>query len=260
MAKLGEYLAVALVETARKQSAEISTNRKELQQLLSQYWDVVADEEDITEAVRILNMCDISYVEDDEFAGTFIVISVERFDKFISKALGERDKYDQIILGELDQNLAIDIAESREYPSLERYNKFKVLRKYAAFGSSWIETAMEQIVQQKKDGNLGIPASDRIVSFGDNEPKIEQIKAQATELEKKLRLGNDLGEITREQADAVADEVLQFKQSFSAKDLRPSEIRRRATATLKWIAEKAAGTAVGDAATFIMKLIIELLG
>ena len=256
MVRLGEYLAAALVETARKQSTEISTDRKELQNLLAMYWEVVADEEDIADAVRILNMCNISYVEDDEFAGTFIVISVDRFDKFISKALSERDKYDQIILDELDKNLGVTIAESHEYPLLEKYNKFRVLRKYAAFGSSWIETAMEQIVRQKKEGNLGVPASDRIVKANDNQQVISEIDSLLGDLKSKIDFDNEVGNALGDLKEIASQEIGALQADIHKPSNRASLLLSKARASLEWLGKKVAETSASEIVKAIIKLFI----
>ncbi|MCF8709328.1 hypothetical protein [Rhizorhapis sp. SPR117] len=260
MTKLGEYYAAALVDIARGLDAGITLPKDKLRQTLRSFWKVKASEEDINDAIRILNRCDISYVESDEFAGTFVVINERRFQRFMDRVQSEREQYDDIIRRAPDENLGISRAEETYFPYLNSYNTFKVLRKYSAFGNEWLRTAMDEIVRRTAVGEIEVPASDRVVRIDDNDPIVEEIKVAAAELRNRLTNGNDLGDIGSEQAQAVVEEVAQIESSFSKKFVRSSELISRSQKTLTWIAEKSAGTFVAQAATALFKLIMKFFG
>ena len=253
MLDISDYLAAALVQTASEKEGGIAVPREQLAILIKDRYGLELSDEDISGAVRILNRCDISYSENDQFAGTFVVITAQRFNTFISRVNDEQKRYNDTLESDVDYNSSMNRAESLHLPYLEAYNSFSALRKYAQFGSDWIELAISRINEQS---NLTrVPASDRIVAVDDNDPKANEIVSLAEDLENKLTVGNDVGDITAEQAVAVASEVSQLRASFSSRYLRREEVLRRARATLAWIGERAAGTAIGETAKTHYKLV-----
>lgn len=256
MAGISEYIAVALIESAVRLEKGIAVPRDQLQSILKEQWGIDFGEEEISAAVRMLNSCDISYSEDDEFAGTFIVVSESRFKRFVERVVEQQSRYNAAIESDRDMNLGVNIAESLPLHYLEVYNRFSSLRKYSQFGAEWIELAMRRIGERSQD----IPASDRVVEITDNDPKAGEIVVLAEQLERHIEAGNDFGELTSSQIAVAAIEVSQLKQSFSGRYLRREEILRRARSTLSWISEKAAGTVIGEAAKALFKAILSYFG
>jgi hypothetical protein len=222
--------------------------------------DVSFPEEIISEAVRILNRCDIAYSEDDDFAGRFIVVSQQRFDAFLDNVADDRSNYDKIIKDALDDSIGLSRAEDANLPYLEAYNRFPVLRKYSQFGEEWLNRALEGIRAQSSLETAAIPASDRVVRIDHNDPQAVQIRESAEQLKQRILRGNDLGNISPEQAEAVSREIEELQNSFAGGVIRPQAVADRAKKTLRWVGEKAAGTLVGKGALALLTLLLSFLG
>jgi hypothetical protein len=251
-----EYIAVAILDSACSLPKGLSCPRDDVQTFLYENWNIEATSEEISNALRLLNLCDISYVEDDEFAGSFITVSRRRFDKFIDRVDDDRHRYEAIVNSAPDENTGINRAEAETYRYLELYNKYAVLRKYNAFGSEWLRQAIENLPKALAEGN----SSDVVVKIPSDSPEIAEIRERASELKRRIRTGNELGEITPEQASALSMEIGQLEQALSGEYVRSSELASRSRKTLGWVSEKAAGTFVGEAAKLLLKLILSFLG
>ncbi len=260
MNNLAEYYAAALVHIARQLPGGISQHRDKLRDTLQGYTKIPVSEDEVREALRILNRCDVSYTEEDEFAGAFVVVTADRFNAFLDNVSKEREQYDAIVRDAHDDHVGINRAENTHLPYLEAYGKYTVLRKYSAFGEEWLDTALEEIRRRAAAGDLQTSASDKVIQLKQDDEMLVAIRAAAEELRTHLLRGNDLGALSQEQARAAAGEIEQLQASLAKDVVRPAELKSRARDTLKWIGEKAAGTFVGQAATALFKLIMNLLG
>lgn len=260
MPEIAEYAAAALIACAEEADGGLSSPRERLGEIIRERLSISFPEEVISKAVRILHRCDIAYSEDDDFAGQFIVISRQRFESFLEKVADDRARYDQIVREALDENLGITRAEEATLVHLDAYNRYPTIRKYSAFGREWLNRALDGIQKQPSLAEAQVPASDRIVRIDHNDPQVVEIKAAASDLRQRILRGNDLGQLSPEQAEAVVFEIEQIEQSFERKIVRPRALADRARRTLTWIGEKAAGTLVGKAALALLGLILKFFG
>lgn len=251
-----EYIAAAILDSASGLSQGLSCPRDDVHAFLLENWKIQADAEEISGAIRLLNMCDISYIEDDEFAGSFITISKTRFDRFIDRVDNDRRRYDNIVTSAPDENTGINRAEAETYRYLELYNKYAVLRKYHAFGSDWLRQAVSNLPAIPNQND----PSGLVVKIPSDSKEIAEIRERASELKRRIRTGNELGDITAEQASALSVEIEQLEHALSGDYVRSSELATRSKKTLGWVSEKAAGTFVGEAAKLLLKLILSFLG
>jgi hypothetical protein len=149
------------------------------------------------------------------------------------------------------------------------------LNEYARFGRKWLDATWQLImhgdnpVQQNDKNLLGpaatngdeptfpafAPASDRLVRIDHNAEAVREIREAAAELVQRIRLGNDLGDLTAEEAAAAANEVYQIGLFFEAEYVRPATVLSLAGPTLRWIADKTGGAVVGAAALALLALI-----
>jgi hypothetical protein len=104
------------------------------------------------------------------------------------------------------------------------------------------------------------PASDRIVLLSDNQPAIEAVRASLSELSAQLQKANDVGEMTLSEVEQARNEIWHLEQAFNAERVRVDWIEPFAKNSLNWIAEKAAGAAVGKAALAVIAAIAALFG
>ncbi len=105
-----------------------------------------------------------------------------------------------------------------------------------------------------------IPASDRIVLLTDNQPAVEAVRTSLSELSAQLENANDVGEMTLLDVEQARSEIWHLEEAFKAERVRVAWIEPLAKNSLKWIAEKAAGAAVGKAALAVIAAIAALFG
>lgn len=178
--------------------------------------------------------------EEDEFAGTYFFLKKD-----------ELEKYREVHL----KNNSI----------LERANRF---------GNGFFKDALRGIVAAESgenssddgDDSLEVApenepiaiASDRIVSFDDNQPEIAAIRSEIALVREEIRSNNEAGaELgdAREVIDlelAIADEVLS-KKSFRLKSLVGWILP-----ALTYLADKFASGAIGEAAKKLISLLLSL--
>jgi hypothetical protein len=251
-----EYIAVALLESARERNGGISLPKSDLTRVLIEDWNTSASDLEMANALRLLNRCDISYSEDDEFAGVFVTISESRFAGFLAKVEADRRRYDDIIEAADNEHDGLNAAEALDYRYLDIYNRYAVIRKYHAFGSDWLRRAMSNLPPSVSTVRL----EDAIQRIDQESAAVAEIREKAAELKKRIRTGNKLGQIDAEQATAIAQEIEAIEGAFAAPYVRSSEIASRSRRTLGWVGEKAAGTLVGETAKALLKLILAFLG
>ena len=258
--QLSGYCGVILVFLAKKDGGSgLSVPRAQIDTLLSEALHRPVDEQVIRLTVQMLNRCDISYIEDDPVTGSFISISANGFNRFIERVAADRRSYDNIVDLAGDPNNGLIEAESKSYRYLELYEKYDALRKYAQFGDDWARLMISKLREGLASKSL-VPASDRVVLLTDNSEEVSEIVAAAVALRTQLLIGNDLGDLTPEQAQAAANEVAQLEVAFTSGHVRAGATFERARATLEWIAKEAGGALVGMAATALFVLIAKLLG
>ncbi|WP_336970345.1 hypothetical protein [Sphingobium aromaticiconvertens] len=126
------------------------------------------------------------------------------------------------------------------------------LSKYRDFG---VQSLADGFVEAKL-----IPASDRVVSLDDNDPKLKEIVSEARDLSKRIADSNDIGDMSDEDRKIAILEVDQLAHILEQPVVRISNIVQRAIGTLTWIGEQAAGAVVGAAALALLALIATYFG
>lgn len=258
--QLAGYCGVILLYMAKGAGGHgLSVPRDEIDERICLILDRQIDRDVVRSAVRMLNRCDISYIEDDPITGSFIRISADKFASFIEAVSRDQATYNQIVDDAEDPNSGINAAERRPFRYLELYNRYDALRKYAQFGDDWAALMIEKLKAGFAFGDV-VPASDRVVMLSDNSPEVAEIVASAQALHYQLTTGNDLGKLTPEQAQAAASEVAEIRTAFSGQAVRANLAYQRARDTLEWIGKEAGGALVGTAATALLLLIAKFLG
>lgn len=134
------------------------------------------------------------------------------------------------------------------------YQKARKLRE------PWLREVMQNIERLKPnedvpDQNLSIPASDRVVTLSDNHPVSMQLRALAEELKVSNSIQVEMGEVA-ERVNAEIDAAVVLT---SAKKVRITALIALLTKSLKFLAEKFAGSAVGTLAAELIKALMKLL-
>lgn len=107
---------------------------------------------------------------------------------------------------------------------------------------------------------VAAPAADRVVSFQDNQPAIDEAREALKTLADHLRDSNDHGELTTAEIEEAAREVMILEHAFACEALRVDWIMTIATKSLRWIADKAAGALIGRLAIDALIAIAKAVG
>lgn len=107
---------------------------------------------------------------------------------------------------------------------------------------------------------VGAPAADRIVTFRDNQPAIDEAREALKALSDHLRDSNDHGDLTAAEVEEAAREVMILEHAFACEALRADWIMPIATRSLRWIADKAAGAVIGLLAVKALIAIAKAVG
>jgi hypothetical protein len=113
-------------------------------------------------------------------------------------------------------------------------------------------------VTASDSSSSGAPASDRIVRFSDNQSEAEQLGQAFSELTRKLRFGNELGDFSREEADQAASELAVLNEALERGSARAEWFKRSALSTLRWIADKSCGAVISELAKAAFHLVVAL--
>lgn len=103
------------------------------------------------------------------------------------------------------------------------------------------------------------PASDRLVSFSDNEAAAQKAVDAVGKLQTTIIETNDLPEDLRPFKDVILGEVEVLKSLVNKSIVRASIVLTIARRLLPWISEKAGGAAIGELAKRALAALIDWL-
>jgi hypothetical protein len=137
---------------------------------------------------------------------------------------------------------------------------FSALHRIARnFIGAELDAYIESIGNAKRDAGAreGIPASDRIVTFGDNSPEQAQALEKIDELVEAVRASNDFPSTPEDKQQVIA-ELSAGRKLLEAAKVRIAAVRETLQPTLRWIIEKGAGAVIGKLATRLWDLLTSL--
>jgi hypothetical protein len=141
---LAEYVAAMIIEEAAKYPLGVSSEINKIYDLPERF-GFDADKSLVDHALKVLADCGIAVISDDRFAGRFVSVTKESFDDFLEYVGKDREEYNRILRSADDEFEGFNRAESRHYPHLETYNKYKALRRYAQFRSPWLREVIRRL-------------------------------------------------------------------------------------------------------------------
>ncbi len=106
---------------------------------------------------------------------------------------------------------------------------------------------------------LQIPASDRIVSRNDNQDEYEQIENVIEEIRDLVRTDNEIGSALADGRELISSELEIANEVTKRGKFRVSSLLGWLSPALRFLADKFAGGAIGEAAKRLLDLLIGLL-
>jgi hypothetical protein len=185
-----DYVALALIADIGEDSyfgepPEFSGDLKQLRERATERMGFAVSDAVIAAATRTLVDCGLLRITADDYSGTFVKIKSREFSNFIQRAAGELE---QAI--KEDDEISI-ITKPSDYPNASALEKHELFEDYHELGTEWLKRALQGLRERVE--TLGsfdalrvapdlpkaeAPASDRIVTFSDNE--VVDLEAQAT--------------------------------------------------------------------------------
>jgi hypothetical protein len=255
-----QYVAAALIEAARGfGEVGIACPVADLAQHLSKRFSVDVDAEEIADAIEILEECSTAYLAKDPLAGTFVAISYGRFQNFIRATSSDKERYDSALAAAGDDSNAYFYAEEETpTPSWDVMRRYKVIESYSEFGAPFIDAAMSKFESIDFATRLA-SGENRIVSFEDNMPIVEQIRVGLNELRAQIRENNEVGDALGDNKQEVIAEIDSLATAMNAKSARAGFLLSLSRKTLTWIGNLVAKTSIEELVKHISKLFIQWL-
>ncbi|HEY0413203.1 MAG TPA: hypothetical protein VGD66_08675 [Allosphingosinicella sp.] len=107
---------------------------------------------------------------------------------------------------------------------------------------------------------IRVPASDRVVTLGHNDPVLEEIRQSLEVLRERILSANDIGDMTEAERNIAATEVSHLRLMLQEPQVRIAAALGRAEGTLRWIASQAGAAVIGAMALAILQAICSFFG
>jgi hypothetical protein len=120
-----------------------------------------------------------------------------------------------------------------------------------------------QLVIERGDeaavGQNPIPASDRFVQIGHNQPPVPEIDEQLQIIETALATSNEAGDALGDDRPVIIEEVKSLRAALAPGRMRVQTILDAAKRLLPWLAEKSVSGAITEASKAAFKFIMSWL-
>lgn len=215
-------------------------------------------------ALNLLVEGNLATFSEDDFAGTFFRISGHQLRYIVDRAeIQERDFNRQVERHSEDpENLLATV----DFSDLAYLTENTVLRKFHEFGGEWLDKALEKLPGLEVGESVKFPSDqelrmlgNRVVALDQSDPKIAVASSTIDELSESLSTDNEVGSALGDDRSAAQAELAAAKLLLSADRVRVKTLLRLLSSTLRWLAERAAGSVVGEASKSLWKLIQEIL-
>jgi hypothetical protein len=257
-----EYIAAGLLDAIK---GEVSWEPNKLKVFFERHYDTSVGVEEINAAVDILFDCDLAFTEEDPYAGRFMKIYSSRQKAFLDAVDQERDpnfdgyKIDQVKQSAFSTSFASSLlgGDRIRTPNLDRYNQYKILRRYHQFGSDFIKKAISAFPERKEEDELNlysVPASDRIVSLSDNQT--EELESATERLIDALIPENAIdGDAPKR--DRFLGQLRAGRELIRSKTLSAYLLYQTLMQMLGQLIEKYKGNAIGETAKQLWGLLLK---
>jgi hypothetical protein len=237
------YVTLAAIYALRNVSGALPTNRVEFAQVVEDRYKWKIDEQTIDKIVRQLNGWGFIEIIEDKYAGEMLKLFGARSDEALSEL-------HNLGLGQLVSNA--------------RSGGVQWFVKIFNNKDFWNDLYHDPLIEPTltaADTNLesldAIPASDRVVTRGDNKAAVELIEADVRSLVEELESSNEIGAELGEERDVITGELKTAETLLSQPAFRVSRLYALVLPVLRFLADKFAAGAIGEMAK---RLITALFG
>lgn len=255
-----EYVAAALIDLARQQGDQsVACPIHELPGKLKLRYNVEIAAEEIADAVEILSECNLAFVAKDPLAGTFVSISDGRFSALINSVASDKDRYQQALANVGEDPQAYYYAEEHTpTPSWDLLRSYKVIERYSEFGSPFVDAAMNRLNETDFAARLS-QGSDRIVSFSDNQPIVDEIRSELQKIRTEVEFNNEVSAALGDSKAEALSEIDALSTAVSGTSSRAGYLLDLSKKILGWFGKLVANTSLSEVVKHVSKLFIDWL-
>lgn len=264
--KVSPYVAAALLQYGRDngQRQVYRGDVETIGEIASSATGLSIDAATAHAALGVLVDGELTTVDDDEFAGRFFKIDASSLDILSKRARDQEvDIYEKMREGEIVS--PEDLTGSAYYKEFFFFENNPVIRKYIEFGDAWLSKAIDKISSSSLDEGIVVPGdselnqiASRVVQVDQNSAEVTVVVSALDEVTDAVISNNEIGDILGDDKSAAVAELKAARVLLTADRVRIKPLLRLLGGTLKWLSEKAAGTAVGEAAKHLWKLLYGL--
>lgn len=276
--KPSDYIALALIRD--RNDSGWGTNRTfsgdpdEFHKHINKVCGFAVPEIVFPEVLETLNKFRVIRVTNDDYTGTFLKIDPKKFNEFIESVNEQHQKIAQ------DGRALINSEDfSEEFEEALLVENSAVIADYLELGNPWLDRALKAMKErfesgmdpffektQSVDGDeklvtyeVAIPASDRIVSRVDNQQEVESLEAELLLIAKEIDENNEVGGKLGDDKELFKAELDAAQELTKHKRFRLRSILNLVWPALRYLSDKFAGAAIGDAAKRLIALLLNLL-
>ncbi|MEG3173201.1 hypothetical protein U1708_13355 [Sphingomonas sp. ZB1N12] len=218
----------------------------------------------LQQVIRTLADCQLIRVTDDHFSGTFIKVKVTGLDQFVENA-------------KADINRAIEEGGEREiitkpsdYPNASALRKHELFEDYDELGSVWLNRALDglrkqveelgsldAVIGQARGETLPAPASDRVVTFSDNQ--ITELDEKATAVIDAVSAQNQIDGVPGLR-ELVLGQLKAGRELLRAGSFRLYFLELTLIETLRMLAKRYEKEAIGGLASTLIAALLKHIG
>ena len=217
----------------------------------------------LQQVIRALADCKLIRITDDEFSGTYVKVRSNGLSAFIEQA---RSEYAKAV--EEQDELSIATKPS-DYPAASALAKHELIDDFHELGLGWFKKALDGLrarvaetgslasLQQTSASMQDAPASDRIVSFSDNQ--IVEVEAKASELIEAVASQNQLDDEPGLR-EVVLGQLKAGRELIRAGSFRLYVLQITLIDSLRFLAKRYEREAIGALAASLITALAKHIG
>jgi len=268
---VADYVALALVADLRVERdyfsdgpSDFSGDIDQLKLKAEEILEFPISDQVLQQVIRTLADCGLIRVTDDDFSGTYVKLKATGLKRFVENARAELSR------AQMENNELSIVTKPSDYPLASALANHELFEDYSELGSSWLNRALEGL--RKRVDELGtldalrnkpdisvplVPASDRVVTFSDNQVTIleEQTTAVIDAVSAQNQIDDDPG-----LRELILGQLKAGRELIRAGSFRLYFLELTLIETLRLLAKRYEKEAIGGLASALIAALIKHIG
>jgi hypothetical protein len=266
-----DYVALALVADLTDEAAwydkgtrEFSGDIDQLKLKAEEILGFSISDYVVQQVIRTLADCGLIRITDDDFSGIFVKVRSKGLSQFIEQAKSELSK------AEDEQDELSIITKPSDYPRASALAKHELFEDYHELGSVWLKRALDGLRERVAEaGSLEAlrsrpnvveptaPASDRIVSFSDNQ--VVELDVQTSDIITLVAAHNQI-DGDPGLREIILGQLKAGRELIRAGSFRLYFLELTLIETLRFLAKRYEREAIGGLASALIAALLKHIG